>query len=122
MGGGEPSKGKGGGKGGGKAAWQAFGRGGRQPSGKGGSGGSKVGRWRSWPCVVALESVPHGTSLIGDAAAFCDAFYHVRDTREAGLPLCCLRHPAECEGRHTVIVARLCDCSGAVLHVGEMSS
>ena len=30
----------------------------RQPSGKGGSGSSKVGRWRSWPCVVALSRCP----------------------------------------------------------------
>ena len=47
------------------------------------------------------------------------AFFHVRDTREAGLPLCCLRHHAECEGRNTVIVARFTDREGRVLFVAR---
>lgn len=62
------------------------------------------------PCAAYLDaaSPPTTPSLLGGAADLCDAFFHVRATAEAGLPLCCLRHPdAECEGRNTVIVARL---------------
>ena len=69
--------------------------------------GMSVGR----PCASYLDALPPGSkSLLGDAADFCDAFFHVRETPEASLPLCCVRQPAdECEGRNTVIVARLLD-------------
>lgn len=59
------------------------------------------------PCACTLAEVSHGQSLLGSAEEFCDAFFHVRETPEAGLPLCCLRHPGQCEGRNTVIVVRL---------------
>ena len=95
--------------------------------GKGGKGSDRPrkdgrGGYRAGPCAImptqmtlhrrcacSLDEVTEGSSLIGTAAEFCDAFYHVRETPEGGLPLCCLRHPAECEGRNTVIVARLDD-------------
>ena len=93
------------------------GGGGKGGSGKGGGKGGQGGRGRS--CVCVLDVLPPGTSLLGDACSFCDAFFHVRDTREAGLPLCCLRQHAECEGRNTVIVARLTDREGRVLFVAR---
>lgn len=93
------------------------GGGGKGGSGKGGGKGGQGGRGRS--CVCVLDVLPPGTSLLGDACSFCDSFFHVRDTREAGLPLCCLRHHAECEGRNTVIVARLTDREGRVLFVAR---
>lgn len=61
------------------------------------------------PCACTLGELPQGASLLGTAEEFCDSFFHVRETPEAPLPLCCLRHPGECEGRNTVIVARVDD-------------
>ena len=54
-----------------------------------------------------LSDLPHGVPLLGGSNEFCDSFFHVRATPEAGLPLRCLRLHGECEGRQTVIVARL---------------
>jgi len=72
-------------------------------------------------CATTLNDVPAGTSLLGGAFEFCDAFFHVRETPEAKLPLCCVRVPgaAECEGRNTVIVARLVDAQGAQVLVAR---
>jgi hypothetical protein len=66
------------------------------------------------PCASVLGELPAGASLLGGAFDFCDAFFHVRETPEAPLPLCCVRVPGapECEGRNTVIVARLLDAAG----------
>lgn len=61
------------------------------------------------PCACTIDAVRDGESLLGSAAELCDAFFHVRETPEGALPLCCLRHPDECEGRNTVIVACLTD-------------
>ena len=86
--------------------------------GKGGRGGASADR----SCALYADDLPPGRSLLGGAANFCDAFFHVRDTREAGLPLCCLRHPRECEGRHTVIIARLTDAAGATKLVARFKN
>ena len=66
------------------------------------------------PCASVLGELPAGASLLGGAFDFCDAFFHVRETPEAPLPLCCVRVPGapECEGRNTVIVARLLGAAG----------
>ncbi|KAL1519825.1 hypothetical protein AB1Y20_023331 [Prymnesium parvum] len=59
-------------------------------------------------CRCTLGGLPPASSLLGTADELCDAFFHVRATPEAGLPLSCVRQPAgECEGRNTVIVAAL---------------
>ena len=106
---------------GGGGARPRFGDGGRHGKGKGKGGDrNRPGGRRDGPCAITptqmtlhrpcactLDAVADGASLIGTAAEFCDAFWHVRETPEGGLPLSCLRHPGECEGRNTVIVARL---------------
>ena len=135
-GGGNSESGKGGGTGGGGKGGGSKGGGGKGGGGKGGGdkcggrfgggrfgggrfGGGRFSGGRFGGCACTLDALPPGVTLLGDACSFCDAFFHVRDTREAGLPLCCLRHPGECEGRNTVIVARLCDGSGRELFVGR---
>ena len=114
---------EGGGRGGGRGrGGGSGGKGGKGGKGKGGGGGGggwsggKGGRKPTWaqPCQCFADDLPQGESLLGAAPQFCDAFFHVRETPEAELPLCCVRQPrAECEGRNTVIVARLVDSSGA---------
>ncbi len=59
----------------------------------------------------------HKGSLLGSARSFCAAFYHVKDTPEAGMKESCLRcnpdgtSPAggapRCTGKSVVAVARL---------------
>ena len=118
--------GRGGGRGAGGRGVGGSGRGGgggkgsHGGGGKGGRGGGDRGADRS--CALYADDLPPGRSLLGGAANFCDAFFHVRDTREAGLPLCCLRHPRECEGRHTVIIARLTDAAGATKLVARFKN
>lgn len=52
--------------------------------------------------------------LIGTAADFCDAFYHVKDTPEAGVTQCCLRAQTGhvCSGKTTCLIARLSSADG----------
>ena len=89
---------------GGKGGWQD------DKGGKGGRGGARGGSRQS---ACFLDKLPPGQSLLGGACDFCDAFFHVRATPEGTLPLCCIRQPnGECEGRNTVLVARLLDADG----------
>lgn len=100
--------GRGGGSKGGKGGsgkGDGRGGGGKGGGGKGGGGGGRQS-------ATYASDLPPGSTLLGGTTNFCDAFFHIRATPEAGLPLCCLRQTAErpeaeCEGRQTVIVARL---------------
>ena len=56
-----------------------------------------------------------------DEGQFCDAFFHVKPTPEAGVSAtCCLRAPAGCcSGKTTALVAHLVDARGALAY-GEV--
>ena len=74
---------------------------------QGARGGAAPSGSRARGPATYLSDLPHGVPLLGGSNEFCDSFFHVRATPEAGLPLRCLRLHGECEGRQTVIVARL---------------
>ena len=74
---------------------------------QGARGGAASSGSRARGPATYLSDLPHGVPLLGGSNEFCDSFFHVRATPEAGLQLRCLRRQGECEGRQTVIVARL---------------
>ena len=74
---------------------------------QGARGGAASSGSRARGPATYLSDLPHGVPLLGGSNEFCDSFFHVRATPEAGLQLRCLRRHGECEGRQTVIVARL---------------
>ena len=98
---------------GGKGGDRFGGKGGGCCGGKGGGGrGDEGGGRRGSRHAIYAADLPSSATLLGGTLEFCDAFFHIRATPEAGLPLCCLqqcaeRPLAECEGRQTVIIARL---------------
>ena len=68
-----------------------------------------------YPTIVAsVAEMARRQVLIGTAADFCDAFYHVKDTPEAGVTQCCLRAQTGhvCSGKTTCLIAQLSTADG----------
>ena len=58
---------------------------------QGARGGAASSGSRARGPATYLSDLPHGVPLLGGSNEFCDSFFHVRATPEAGLQLRCLR-------------------------------